>query len=98
MISLASETKVFLTCVRLIVQTLMFPTIFTRVRSRRQLIAAQSARADSFCSSRRSPLEGAPRVGYGGAVVAAGIIRHGTSSSMRLIGWPSAILARMSRR
>src|ERR1700761_7554725 len=35
---------------------------------------------------------------YGGEVAAAGIIRQGTSSSMRLMVWPSAILARISLR
>src|SRR3954468_7546704 len=37
-------------------------------------------------------------VGYGGEAAAAEIIRQGTSSSMRLMVWPSAILARISRR
>jgi hypothetical protein len=54
-------------------------------------------RAGSFCSYRRSPPGVVEAIGYGGEVV-AGIMRQGTSSSMRLIVWPSAILARTSRR
>src|SRR3954462_9290495 len=37
-------------------------------------------------------------VGYGGEVAAAGTMRQGSSSSIRLMVWPSAILARISRR
>ncbi len=37
-------------------------------------------------------------LGYCGEVAAGGIIRQGSSSSMRLMVWPSAILVRMSRK
>ena len=64
--------------------------------ARTTLIAARSSRAASFCSYRRRLA--ADGVSYVGEVLAAGIIRQGTSSAMRLMVCPAAILARISLR
>ncbi len=56
--------------------------------------------AAAFCSTRRGVLRSRTwdyAVG-GGPEPGAGIIFQGTSSPMRLMGWPSAIFARISRR
>ena len=37
-------------------------------------------------------------VGYGGCAWMVEVIRHGISSEILLMGWPSAIFARMSLR